>query len=330
MTEEHGTQVIEWNVNDRAIAEVAEQCKDIDAYQDIDAAKAAKKGLTKMRTTLAEAHKATKAEALAFGRKVDSEKNRLLAMIREIEDPISQQLDDIKNAEIQKEQLRLDYIAAAIDRIEAHASDRYSLTLEELADRQSALAAIDITEDVFQEQTERAALTKQDAEMKLRLAVDSEKTRIKEEAEKAAIEEENRALREKLAEQEEAQRQRDAADALVRAEEREVQRKADAARQAELERQQAELEAEKQRLADEEAARLQTIYDAEQKAEAEKLAALQAPDAKKVEDYADLVKFLVDSKPVMGSTKGCEIIYEATAILTELEYTLREGAKELK
>ena len=39
MTEETSTQIIEWNVNDQAIAEVAEKCKEVDAYKDLDTAK---------------------------------------------------------------------------------------------------------------------------------------------------------------------------------------------------------------------------------------------------------------------------------------------------
>lgn len=341
MTEESSTQVIEWNVNDTAIAEVAEQCKDIDAYKNIDEAKLAKKALTKMRTALGEAHKETKAEALAFGRKVDAEKNRLLAKIREIEDPISEQLEEIKNAELIKEQQRIERIEYHLEILEAFANDRYSLTLDELRDRKSNLNAVEITEEIYQEQTERATLIKQDGDMKLGLAIHSEKERLEEEAKAAEQAEENRKLKEKLEKMEAEQRERDAADALARAEELELQRKKDAERQAELDKQAAELAAEKKRIADEEATRLRAIKDeeareqrkiieAQQAEDAAKLAALQAPDIEKCMAVADCINALIATKPVMGSTKGTEIIMETFAHLTEIEYTLRESAEELK
>jgi hypothetical protein len=137
------------------------------------------------------------------------------------------------------------------------------------------------------------------------------------------------------------QRERDAADALARAEELELQRKKDAERQAELDKQAAELAAEKKRIADEEATRLQAIKDeeareqrkiieAQQAEDAAKLAALQAPDIEKCMAVADCINALIATKPVMGSTKGTEIIMETFAHLTEIEYTLRESAEELK
>jgi len=95
--------LINFNVNDVRIAEVKEEFKAIDAAVDMDAAKGAKKVLVKMRSTLADAHKEQKAEALAHGQKLDTEKRRLLALIAEVEDPISKQITDIKEAAARKE-----------------------------------------------------------------------------------------------------------------------------------------------------------------------------------------------------------------------------------
>lgn len=341
MTEETSTQIIEWNVNDQAIAEVAEKCKEVDAYKDLDTAKLAKKALTKMRTALGDAHKETKAEALAFGKKCDTEKNRLLAKIREIEDPISAQLDEIKNAELAKEQGRLDAIEEAINRIEAHAADRYSLDLIQLEARQESLEAIEITDEVFQEQVERATITKQDAEMKLRLAVDAEHTAIKEKADADAQAEENRLLKEKLQKIEDEQAAINAETKRIADEEAAAQKVIDDARQAELDKQQAEIDAEKKRIRD--ANEAQAAADAKEKADAEaaeeaervaeeaaKLAALQAPDLDKVLTFAALTKELIEAKPVMGSTKGADIMLDAIANLIEIEHDLLTRAEELK
>ena len=152
-TEEQQTPIIAWDINKAAIAEVAEELKDIDAYTDLPAAKKAKKKLTKMRTTLGEAHKETKAEALAFGRKVDAKKNEYLVLIRAIEDPISDQLTEIKEKAEREEQDRVDIITELIDAMSAAANDRHNMTIEELEQSRQTVLAIEITEEVYQEFT---------------------------------------------------------------------------------------------------------------------------------------------------------------------------------
>jgi hypothetical protein len=321
---------IVFSVNDAAIAEVAEEFKEIDAYKDLDEAKAAKKILTKMRTTLAEAHKEAKAEALAYGRRCDAEKNRLLEQIKAIEDPITEQLNEIKQAEERKEQERLDKIQAAIERIEAHAADRYSLTLDELAERQSSLEAIEITEEVFQELTERAGLTKQDVAMKLRLAVDAEENRIKEEAEKERIEAENRELREKLAKQEAAERERrEKEEAERREREAEEKRKADIKAEAERKaREKAEEEA--RQLREEKEERERKEREERERKEAEERAAAQAPDREKLLTFASKVDQLIKDKPTLDTDAGNEVMLQAIAMLIEVAHDIRTMTEEMK
>lgn len=232
MTDENSTQVIEWNVNDQAIAEIAEACKDVDAYQDLDAAKAAKRGLTKMRTRLSEAHKETKSKALKFGRDCDAEKNRLLAKIKEIEDPITADLDEIKNKEAREEENRIARLTAEIQRIQAYAEDRHSLELEELEDRLINLRGQQIEPEDMQEFVEAWDLAKQEADLKLRITIDHEKTALAEQAEQARVAEENAAKQKELderqakmdAEEAERQAERDKDDA-----ERRVREDAEAA-----------------------------------------------------------------------------------------------------
>ena len=342
MTEENtGSHVIAWDINKQAIAEVAEDFKDVDAYEDLEGAKAAKKTLTKMRTALTDAHKETKAEALAFGKKCDAKKNEYLALIREIEDPISEQLEEIRTAEARKEEARVAEIMGHITRLQAYALDRHSLTLEEMEQRRKTLLEEHIDPEIYQELEEDAKLSKDEADLKLRLAIDREKTRLEEEAEKKRIEAENQELRDKLAKQEAEQAERDRiaqeeADAKA-AEERAAQKLIDDERQKELDEQQAAIDAENKRLADEQAERDRIAAEEqaeldrqEADAEAAKLAAMQAPDVVKLEKYAEAIDHLIGLKPVMGSNQGNIVLLDTVATLVEAYDWLKQNIEEMK
>jgi len=284
MTEESTTPVISWDINKAAIAAVAEELKGVDAYKDLDGAKAAKKQLQKMRTKLGEAHKETKADALAFGRKVDAKKNEYLGLIKEIEDPISEQLDEIKNAEALKEQDRVDAIQAQIERLQAFANDRHGLELDELQERYKTLTDEPIAEEVFQEMYDTAGLIKEDGLMKLRITMQNEKERIEEERKAAEVAAEN--ARQK-AELDARQAKMDAEDAERKArqdaedlERRKVEQAEADERQAEQDKIAAE-QAAAQRLIDDENARI-----AQDKADDE--AAERAAEALREEDEARL------------------------------------------
>ena len=330
MTENVSTQVIEWNVNDAAIEKIAELCKDVDAYRDFDEAKQAKKGLVKMRSTLAEAHKETKAEALAFGKKCDAEKNRLLAKIREIEDPITEQLEAIKNAEEAKEAARIMVIDEEMARIEAHAADRYSLTLDQLRERQENLGEIKITEEVFQEFTERATLLHQDAGMKLDLAIKAEKDRIEQEAIAAEQAEENRRLKEEMEAMRKREQEREAAEAAERAEaDRKLREEAEAKEAIEREARE-KLEAENRKLREEQERKEQAEREKAEREEAEARAAAQAPDREKLLAYADKVDALHKNKPTLDTDEGNSVLRQAVALLIEVAYDIRTATEEMK
>ena len=335
---------IAFNVNDAAIAEIAEQCKGIDAYEDFEAAKKAKKGLTKMRTALGEAHREAKADALAYGRRCDTEKNRLLEAIARIEDPITKQLTDIKEEEERLETIRLEAIEDALQFLRNFAEDRHSLTLEQLEERQALLQIELITEEVYQESIETAELTKGDSELKLRMAIDAEKTRLEEAEKQARIEEENRELREKLAE---AEKEKAAEEEKRQAEEAERQKARDEEaakeREAEEERRKTEQEridkenerlAEEQRKIDEENARLakekQDKEDAERKAEEDREAAERAlrlaPDSEKLTRWAELIDNIV--RPEVESDEAGRIVTLARERLHDIiEYIYSETEK---
>lgn len=341
MTEEQETHVIEWDVNEAAIAEMAEQCKDVDAYKDLDNAKAAKKALSKMRTTLGAAHKATKADALAFGRAVDAKKNDYLAQIRAIEDPITEQLDAIKNLAAVKESERLYAIEFQLDRLRAFANDRHSLEIEQLQARIADLTAEPVNPDIYQEMFDTAELTKEDGLMKLRITLQNEKERIEAEAKQAEVAAENARKQKELddrqakmdAEDAERQAVRDAKDKERLANEyaRNAEIKAEQERVAEEQAAaQKVIDDENKRIADEQTALANETYRRAAEAEAERVAAEQAPDREKLLFFANLVDSLIGAKPELATDPAADIMLNAIAMLIEVAYDIRKQTEEMK
>lgn len=332
---------IAFNINDQAIAEVKEDFKDVDAYQDLDAAKAAKKTLTKMRTALGDAHKEAKSDALEYGRKCDAEKNRLLAAIKEIEDPISRDLDTIKNKAIIAEEERVGGIMALIDIITAHAADRHDLDLANLRIRRESLTTIKVTEEEYQEFAEQAQLATDEADLKLRLAIDREETRIKEEAEQAEIAAENKRLADELAERQAKMDAEDAERKAIRDREDQERLSRDFARNAEIKAAQDKVDEEQaaaQKKIDDENHRLQleaNERDAEEErknlaAEEEARKLEQAPDRDKLLVFADSVDQLLKTKPTLDTDVANEVLLNAAAMLIEVAYDIRKMTEEMK
>jgi hypothetical protein len=330
MTDENQTQVISWDINKAAIAEVAEDLKDIDAYRDLKGAKAAKKTLTKMRTALGEAHKETKAEALAFGRLVDAKKNEYLALIREIEDPITAQLDEIKNAEAKAEEERVQIRMTEIERIQAYSLDRHDLDLDQLEERLKNLREQECDVEHMMEWADDWDLAKQEADLKLRLSIDRERTRIEEERKQQEIAEENARKQKELDD-------RQAAMDLEEAERKAIQDKADQERREkedkEARERQEELDAQQVAI-DEQQKELDDIAREEErkkaKEEAEALALAQAPDRDKLLLFANAVDHLIGVKPTLDTDAGNEILLNATAMLIEVAHDIRTSTEEMK
>lgn len=318
-------RVITFSVNDARIAEVKEDFKDIDAYKDLDAAKAAKKSLTKMRTTLGEAHKEAKADALAYGRRCDAEKNRLLVLIGEIEDPITGQLDEIKNAAAKIEEARVTKIMEGIEQIQAFALDRHDLTFDQLNERLDTLLALKVDPDFYAEHTEDAENAKEVSESKLRIAIMNEETRLKEAGEKEELARKNKELQLELEESRKANEERETKDREYREEQERVQREADDARQAELDKQAEEQAAAQKILDDEAAAKAQKEAD-DQAAE---LAAIQAPDKEKLTLFAQAIDHLIGVKPTLQSDAGNAILLDAVASLLQTKNYIETKREEL-
>jgi len=317
--------VVVFSINDARIAELAEDFKEVDAYEDLEVAKAAKKSLTTMRTALGDAHKEAKADALAYGRRCDAEKNRLLVLIAEIEDPITEQLDAIKNAAAREEQQRIDKIMEGIEQIQAFALDRHDLTFEQLNERLDTLLALKVDPDFYAEMTQDAENAKEVSESKLRIAMMNEEARLKEVEAQEQTRKENEELKEKLAKSEAENAERDAAAKKVADEAAAEQKVKDDARQAELDKQAEEQAAAQKILDDEAAAKAQKEAD-DQAAE---LAAIQAPDKEKLTLFAQAIDHLVGVKPTLQSDAGNQILLDAVASLLQTKSYIETKREEL-
>lgn len=329
-SDEPTTEVINFNVNDAAIAKAKEEFKDIDAYQDIDAAKEAKKVLTKMRTTLGEAHKEQKAGALAYGRKLDTEKNRLLAGINEIEDPISNQLTDIKNASAMAEEKRIAAIMSHIERLQSYSLDRHDLSVEQIKERRTNLATETFEEERYQEHLNDAKMAAEEADTKLRIVLQRELDADEERAKQAKIAEENAAA---TAELDKRQAEMDARDA----EQKKADQVKEDARIATVNAENAERQAGLDKQAEELAAKQKVIDDAEAEkkreaaAEENRLAEMaKAPDRDKLEMFCRNIDHLVDNKPTMESQEGANTMLFAVGELITIAKTVRECVEEMK
>ena len=317
--------VVSFSINDARIAEKAEKYKDVDATKDLVVAKEAKKDLTKMRTTLGEAHKEAKADALAYGRRCDAEKNRLLVLIAEIEDPITEQLDGIKNAAAKLEEARVTKIMEGLEQIQAFALDRHELTFDQLNERLDTLLRHKIDPEFFEEHTEDAENAKEVTESKLRIAIMNEEALLKAALEKEELAKKNKELQEQIDRQNAEQAER-IADAKKEQDEHDrVQRKADDARQAELDKQAEEQAAAQKILDDDAAAKAQKEAD-DQAAE---LAAIQAPDKEKLTLFAQAIDHLVGVKPTLQSDAGNAILLDAVASLLQTKNYIETKREEL-
>lgn len=317
--------VVIFNINDASIAEIKEDLGAVDAYKDLDHAKAAKKSLTKMRTTLADAHKDAKADALAYGRRCDAEKNRLLVLIAEIEDPITEQLDEIKNAATKLEEARVTKIMEGIEQIQAFALDRHELTFDQLNERLDTLLGHKIDPEFFAEHTEDAENAKEVSESKLRIAIMNEETRLKEAAEKEELARKNKELQDKVDKQEEENAERAKADKKVADADSVLRKIKDDERQAELDKQAEEQAAAQKILDDDAAAKAQQEADDE----AAELAAIQAPDKEKLTLFAQAIDHLVGVKPTLQSDAGNAILLDAVASLLQTKNYIETKREEL-
>lgn len=114
---------IEYSVTDAALADLAARYKDVpdattkDGY---DAIKIALKELTPLRTGVEKRRKELKADALAYGKKVDEEAKRITTSLLSIETPLKDAKNEVDEAKNRAEEERIARIKMRIESINAY------------------------------------------------------------------------------------------------------------------------------------------------------------------------------------------------------------------
>lgn len=196
------TAVIKYDITDKAIDSMKAKydplkiinIKDMAGYEMVRAALA---DVRTKRTDVEKKRKDLKADALAWGRKVDAEAKRITLRLMEIETPlqiekarIDAEVQRIKEEKAEKERERIRKIKDKIDDIRLLVFDTTGKSANEISQLQIDLAALSITEEEYQEFFHEAATQRTETMAILKRAEDSRRQWEKEEADRTAREEE--------------------------------------------------------------------------------------------------------------------------------------------
>ena len=289
--------LVKYDVDEAVLAATRERCETLTAdtpkgYEEVRVAIAA---LRETRTGIEKKRVELKADALDYGRRVDSEAKRLTALIVDIEDPLKAKKAAIDD---EKERVKREAEAEKLRALEAEiAANRAKQEAEAKAIRDAEAAKL---------AAERAAL---DAE-RARLAA------VQVEIDKARQAEESRAAAARKVEQDRI----DAERAKLDAERRSVEAERQKAERAEFERQ-ATIRAEKE--AAEKIAR-DRLEAAKRDAE---IAAL-APDLDKLRAFSAAIRLI--QAPKLRSKKLTAVVIDAMASLCAVADTLETEATAAK
>lgn len=320
--------VIEYNITDAALTDLAKRHKDVDAHKDYEVAKLAAKECQQLRKGLEDKRVELKADALSYGRAVDGEANRIKAAIVKVEEPIKAGIKEIDDAEKIAEEQRLATLEAQLAVLRAYGQDTDGKTMAELQVWQEELAAVEITEEIFQEQREAAVGAKAESESRLRLAI----------GHKQAAEEEAAKLETQRKEQAEQQEKLDAQQAdmdlqaaqlredqlAAEAKAAEEQAAKDAERQKELDAQQAEIDKQN---AEREEQEEQERKDKEAEAAAARTAEL-APDKEKLERLANIIE--ATELPTVASQQAEDVLSYVKSEIKAIGHNIRHYAGEME
>jgi len=306
--------LVTYDVTDAIIAETRERCNGLTvdtpvAYEETRQAIAS---LRDTRVAIEKRRVILKADALAYGRTVDSEAKRLTLLLEAIEDPLKVMkavVDDEKarvKAEADAAKLRA-YEAEIQANLAAQEAERKAKQAEEDARRAEERAALDAERATLAE--ERRRIDAREAEAKAIADAARKVEQDKLDAERAAFAEVKRL---------EENRQRTEQE-HVEAERRVVEKMRQDAERAEFERQavaRAEAEAVKK-------------AEAEQLAKAQRAAdiAALAPDVEKLRAFAASIRAVVAPKPKSKAAK--ERIADAVTGLELIARGLDESVKEM-
>ena len=280
-----GTNVIvEYNKTEAALADLRAKYSgvvfDLTTTKGDKEARAARLELVTLRTSLEKKRKEFKAPALAFGKKIDSEAERVTAEIVKLESFIDQQIkadEDRRAAEKAErdriEAARVQAIQDKITAIRGFVAKCQDISAERIANGIELVSKVDTGAHVFFEFADQAQAAKDETVKAMRDMLEAAKVR---EAEAARVEAQ-RLENERIAEQNRLQ-----AEAL-------------AAQQAELDKAAAVIKAEQDRLAQE---REKAEAAAKARADAEIAAATAAAQAEAARASAEAIAKAQSEKPV--------------------------------
>jgi hypothetical protein len=279
------TALVTYHVSEAQIADFAAKCVDLttDTPEGYEQVRLAIASLRDTRTSIEKRRVELKADALAYGRLVDSEAKRYTTLLLAIEEPLK-----VKKAVVDDEKAR---IKAEADRVKLEA-----LEAEIRANRER------------QEAEQRAAREADEARLR--------EERAKLDAERAVLEAERRQAAEaQRVEQERAKAEREAHEATVRAEQATL---AEERRKLAAEREQAErAEFERQaRIQAEANAKAQAEREEFERLEREARIQAVLPDARKLEAFAAAIREL--QPPTVKTKHAKQVLAVAMDGLTRI------------
>lgn len=289
LTKERSTPIVEYSVSDAAIEQLRARYTGLTIQSTADYERV-RVGIGEVRDIRVQVEKTRvelKADALAYGRKVDTEAKRITTLLLEIEEPLK-----IEKAKVDDEKARVKREKEEAERAAIATELKAKLDAEEAAQKaeRDRIAA--------EQQAESDRLAKERAELeKERAAAEEERRKAQ-----AIIDEQNRIAQAKL--DEEAAKLKAEREKLAREQfEREAKERAEADARAKVEREAAEKKAREEREAE----------------ERERLAAL-APDREKMTAFAEAIATI--APPVVNSSeamhyldRACDHIQQAAIIL---------------
>lgn len=339
---ENKTQVVEYSITDAAIAKMSEAylslvITDLENKEEFDAVHSARMAVKGKRIEVDKKRKELKADALAWGKKVQDEANRIFALIEPIESHLKKEENKLVEEQKRLEAARIAAIKAKIQGFSELCVIDGPGTSEEFAALVSKLETIEIKPDEYfeftAEATEKMSNMLADAKRALetRERLDHEEAEQKKEAERLAAERKIQA--EKEAELEAAQDKIDAEARKVAKEYVELERakKADQERRdrEEFERKakiQAEIDAKEKAMREK-----QEEADAEQQAKEDDLRreALR-PDKEKLVAFGEFLQEDVTSKvPEVNSEEAKIAMRQAFKDIYDVGEMLLDAAEKM-
>ncbi len=331
------TVVVKYDISEAQIAAARAKCELMacDTPKGYEEVRVAIADLRDTRVKIEKRRVELKADALAYGRLVDSEAKRYTTMLFEIEEPLKakkQVVDD------EKDRVRREAEVARQRELEAKVrSEREAEEARLRAEREAEEARL--AEERARLDAERAALAEERRQADEAARIERQAAQARREAEEAAQRAEGEALRAQLRREREAAETAAVAErALFEAEQARQQAAARAEREAlDAERRAVAAEREQAERAEfERQARIKAEADAVQKAEADRLAAAERqarldalkPDIEKARAFAKAIRQL--AAPKARTKAGQTMIAEAVTALEAVAVRLDDAAARVK